>query len=362
MKSISKGGVLISSKWSLATRVPAATFNTAHDRCLACQAVQLSEHSLYLEEIAVCQSPKRLGALIKVLQAQGGRKVLPSDRSGLHPLLIPLASDGSESNLVTCLLRWPEPAKAKPLVMPVVKMERGSKSVKLLARSVDEYLHRLLAEDDCSGPGPLYEAAGPDGQSLYKPGDVAASGFESKPHMYIIKNVGMFPDISESLSLGHMSRGDNTSALVASEWYMRNNHFNGWARPYEFAAELFTKLGKRQEEARDMARVALRLPWWTLEGSYEAARDMGMLSGSPREVRYNLSEEAAAAAQATMSQGVSFREPKPPQAASLDKAAELLDMVVAGEEPSYDGIRERLAQAYSEAGLKDVANFITSAT
>jgi hypothetical protein len=35
---------------------------------------------------------------------------------------------------------------------------------------------------------------------------------------------------------------------------MRNNHFNGWARPYEFAAELFTKLGKRQEEARDMAR------------------------------------------------------------------------------------------------------------
>jgi hypothetical protein len=34
---------------------------------------------------------------------------------------------------------------------------------------------------------------------------------------------------------------------------MRNNYFPGWARPYEFAAELFTQL-KRQEEARDMAR------------------------------------------------------------------------------------------------------------
>ncbi len=44
-----------------------------------------------------------------------------------------------------------------------------------------------------------------------------------------------------------------TSALVASEWYMRNNFFPGWGRPYEFASELFTKLN-RDEEARDMAR------------------------------------------------------------------------------------------------------------
>lgn len=41
--------------------------------------------------------------------------------------------------------------------------------------------------------------------------------------------------------------------MVASEWYMRNGHFPGWARPYEFASELFTGLG-RHEEARDMAR------------------------------------------------------------------------------------------------------------
>lgn len=41
--------------------------------------------------------------------------------------------------------------------------------------------------------------------------------------------------------------------MVASEWYMRNNHFPGWGRPYEFASELFGKL-KRDEEARDFAR------------------------------------------------------------------------------------------------------------
>jgi hypothetical protein len=44
-----------------------------------------------------------------------------------------------------------------------------------------------------------------------------------------------------------------TSALVASEYYMRNGFFPGWARPYEFASELLAGLG-RPEEARDMAR------------------------------------------------------------------------------------------------------------
>jgi hypothetical protein len=30
--------------------------------------------------------------------------------------------------------------------------------------------------------------------------------------------------------------------MVASEWYMRNQHFPGWGRPYEFASELFKKV------------------------------------------------------------------------------------------------------------------------
>lgn len=52
----------------------------------------------------------------------------------------------------------------------------------------------------------------------------------------------MFPDVCEALSLGHLARGDATSAMVASEWYMRNQHFPGWGRPYEFASELFHKV------------------------------------------------------------------------------------------------------------------------
>lgn len=54
--------------------------------------------------------------------------------------------------------------------------------------------------------------------------------------------VGMFPDVCEALALGHLARGDQTSAMVASEWSMRNNHFPGWGRPYEFAFELLQKV------------------------------------------------------------------------------------------------------------------------
>ena len=51
----------------------------------------------------------------------------------------------------------------------------------------------------------------------------------------------------------HTHPAPQVSALVASEWYMRNNHFPGWAQPYEFASEILAQL-KRKEEARDLAR------------------------------------------------------------------------------------------------------------
>ena len=47
-----------------------------------------------------------------------------------------------------------------------------------------------------------------------------------------------------------LQRGDRMSALITAEWYMRKNHFPGWARPFEFNAQLYDSIG-RHEEARD---------------------------------------------------------------------------------------------------------------
>ncbi len=46
----------------------------------------------------------------QVLEVQGGKSLSPSERSGLHPLLVPLSAAGND---VTCLLRWPEPSQYK---------------------------------------------------------------------------------------------------------------------------------------------------------------------------------------------------------------------------------------------------------
>ncbi|KAG2498379.1 hypothetical protein HYH03_003638 [Edaphochlamys debaryana] len=336
----------------------------------------MTETSVFLEEIAVSQTPKRLQGLMRVLEARGGVSLSPADRRGLHPLLVPLSAQGED---VTCLLRWPEPSQHKNMPLPVVRMTRGEVGVTLVARSVDEYLHRLLAEEDVAastaasaGSGaarPLADAAGMDAEGLYRAGDVAAAGLgasssSSSPAqamaMYLIRKAGMFPDVCESLATAHLGRNDKTSAMVASEWYMRNGHFPGWARPYEFASDLYMGLG-RGEEGRDMARMALRLPWWTLRAPFTAVATTAALPADAEKVMWLLSEEAAAAASAKVNQFKGYREPKSSKQLALERATGLMNRVVAGDLASYDAIRDQLAEAYAEAGLNDVANFITAA-
>ncbi|KIY92887.1 hypothetical protein MNEG_15076 [Monoraphidium neglectum] len=201
--------------------------------------MQIADHAAYLEEVSVTACPKLLPALIKALEAQGHPILSPSDRAGLHPLLIPLAScppppggpdaaapAGSES-VVLGLLRWADPGRHKGMALPLVSMSRGARGVRLVARSVDEYLHRLLAEEDAAagsgGPTPLADAASASDAAgvaeLYSRGAVERLGLGgAKFNLYLIKKVGMFPDVAEALSLGHLARGDATSAMVAGEW------------------------------------------------------------------------------------------------------------------------------------------------
>ncbi|GLC37181.1 hypothetical protein PLESTB_000988700 [Pleodorina starrii] len=352
----------------------------AGNRYVASKA--MTETSVFLEEIAVSQTPKRLQGLMRVLEVQGGVSLSPADRRGLHPLLVPLSAQGED---VTCLLRWPEPSQNKNMPLPVVRMTRGSVGMTLVARSVDEYLHRLLAEEDVTASAsesgaaadrPLAAAVGTDADGLYRTGDVAAAGLgggraggaatagqQQQPGpglaMYLIRKAGMFPDVCEGLAFGHLGRKDQTSAMVASEWYMRNNHFPGWARPYEFASELFGTLG-RHEEARDFARMSLRLPWWTLRAPFATVATTAALPVDAERVMYLLSEEAAAAASATVNR-FNYKEPKSAKQLALERATALMNRVVAGDLESYDAIREPLAEAYLEAGLNDVANFIQAA-
>ena len=103
----------------------------------------------------------------------------------------------------------------------------------------------MAQEDVTSGPGAVAEAAGQAGRRIYSQGDAAGS-----LNAYLTRKAGMYPDIVEQLVANHLDKGDNMSALITSEWYMRPKHFSGWGRPYEFTAGLYKQLG-RLKESRD---------------------------------------------------------------------------------------------------------------
>lgn len=114
-----------------------------------------------------------------------------------------------------------QPRTPQTMPLPVVRMTRGAVGMTLVARSVDELLHRLLAEEDygaadagATAGRPLLAAAGPDAEGLFKAGDVAAAGLgggkggQQGLALYLIRKAGMYPDVCEQLALGHLARGD----------------------------------------------------------------------------------------------------------------------------------------------------------
>jgi hypothetical protein len=68
------------------------------------------------------------------------------------------------------------------------------------------------------------------------------------------------------------------------------------------------QIGKREEEERDMARFALRNPWWTLS-NFEGMRKATGLQGDAKQVHWQLSEAATAASTAQVT-GFNYKEPK----------------------------------------------------
>ncbi|XP_019179908.1 PREDICTED: uncharacterized protein LOC109175114 [Ipomoea nil] len=101
---------------------------------------------------------------------------------------------------------------------------------------------------------------------IYKRGDFAVSQVSSLD-IYLLKKVGLFPDVIERKIKQHFDKGDDISALVTGEFYTRKDHFPGFGRPFVFNAEVLLRVG-RNVEAKDAVRGALKSPWWTLGCEY----------------------------------------------------------------------------------------------
>ncbi|KAH9623037.1 hypothetical protein KSS87_000255 [Heliosperma pusillum] len=344
----------------------------------------LAGHISFIKDIALTQPPEHLHQLLNVLQTKGETIVSPGARQGLIPLAIPLSK--KPSGTVTALLRWPT---APPgMEMPVVEVHKHG--VWLLAKNVDQYIHRILVEEDVDsqvdGKNVLYDASVEAGEKLYKRGDFIDS---QTPNLdtYLLKKVGLFPDILERKVMRHFDDGDHVSALVTGEFYMKKGLFPGLARPYVFNSMILLRVGQ-VSEAKDAARSALKSPWWTLvfpqdEGSPDwqfpyfcvspflgiGHAVMWLVLGERWKMHHS-GPEVADIAQWDDEQIEYIKEKvteegrqddlkkgKDPLQVALDEAAFLLDL--ASIDGSWDECWERVAECYKEGGLIEMARFIS---
>ena len=373
------------------------------------EAFLVAAHAEVLRR-AGAEVPANLAQLLAVVTAEGASPLPPDARDGLHPLVLPIAKawrgDRDDDRVVGLLLR-PSPSSPRaPLAGPLPVVLAGPGGVRMLAKDAASYVHAAIVREDASPasatttpePYPVAGAAGAAGRAMYTRGELAASSMPDRPEVFILRNVGKFPDDMEAMALRHLrgvekegaspSQSAVTSALVTAEWYANDRAFEGWAGPQAFNARMLFAMG-RADEARDAARVALSTAacWDTVGTERGGAAEMAALAGldarmGARELREMLetggeAHKAAAAAMAGripenvggaggprgeggMSEEASSRgDATRAAAAALDAVALGSEADVArGAGESWENAREEVGSAYGEAGLAGLAAFV----
>ena len=175
--------------------------------------------------------------------------------------------------------------------------------------------------------------------------------------------VGPFADIYESLALGHQAKGDESSSLISAE--AANNKISGFASTFLFYARLLSSFPNREEEARDAARMCLRLPLPSIGLDEEEFKEVAVYgqiaeeSDSMPEVMAKLQSmyekirehEEEQANDPRQSQG------KTAEQAAIDEASYLLD-VVALTGGNWSEVRPKLAELYRSVGQDEMADFV----
>lgn len=291
-------------------------------------------HATLLQEVVGRPAPARLSVLLTLLAGEGHEIVEPHPPAALHPLVVPLAR--ARSGNVLGLLCWPTAPRSMPLPLvlhPLADPERRW-TLDLIATSVDQAVHRVLALREVAGetlsetllrhvnePGVLYES-----------GQLAGSGLSEAA--YRVMRIGETHTFYEDLVNQHLERGATTAAMVTAD---RSAEIApGWARPMAARALLLSQLGEH-DQARDSAAAALADPVWTLGHPFaKIAALAGWLSINSQPFRRLATAESKPVA---------------------DRAAHLLD-ALAVEGGDWAQGRAELADLYEQAGLDQTAALI----
>jgi len=252
---------------------------------------------------------------------------------------------------------------------PIVESAEGARGMKLLALNSEHLMRRIAAESDFAGNGdlvPLYNSGLGQGDladaldAPYETGSVEKLGYGCDK--YVLLRVGPFPDLYESMSLGHQSRGDESSSLIAAE--ASNGKFIGFASTFSFYARLLSTFDARDDEARDAARMCLRLPLPSIGFSDEDFTEVAVL-GQIADTA-DSQEEAFAKLQVFFEKMKSKEADEDPpgmgtsktqEQMAIDSANTLLDRRALGD-ANWNDVRKELAEMYAKVGKDDMALFV----
>lgn len=293
----------------------------------------------------------------------------------LHPHLFAISQSSKTGNYICAMRRCyaedSEYESSTNAPWPIVESAAGARGMKLLALNSEHLMRRIASECDFSGSDAgdavsLYNEGLGQGtldaalDAPYEAGSVEKLGYGSEK--YVLLRVGPFPDLYETMALGHKGRGDESSSLIAAE--ASNGKFGGFANTFQFYARLLQSFGSREDEARDAARQCLRLPLPSIGFLDEDFKEIAVLgkiadeSDSIEEALAKLQvfyEKIKEKEQDEDSSGVDSGRTM--EQAAIDGANTLLDRAALGE-AKWKDLRSELGDIYAKAGKEDMATFV----
>eukprot|EP00590_Aulacoseira_subarctica_P008998 CAMPEP_0172437624 /NCGR_PEP_ID=MMETSP1064-20121228/72360_1 /TAXON_ID=202472 /ORGANISM="Aulacoseira subarctica , Strain CCAP 1002/5" /LENGTH=430 /DNA_ID=CAMNT_0013186117 /DNA_START=111 /DNA_END=1404 /DNA_ORIENTATION=+ len=229
-----------------------------------------SSSSQFLSDafVGVCQGVPRLETLQQIVSNYGvpgsvgcvegnGDMVSATQyRPTLHPYLIPISQSQLTGNFICAFRRE---GALEDGFYPIVESGENFPGMKLLALNSEHLMRRIACEADAKSHPLINDILSLYNEGIelpYEAGSVAKLGYGVDK--YTLLRVGPFPDLYESISIQHLAKGDESSALIAAE--SSNGKFTGFGITFASYARLLSRLSNRTEETRDAARVCLRLP------------------------------------------------------------------------------------------------------
>ena len=296
----------------------------------------------------------------------------------LHPHLVPIARSTGTGGYVCALRRaYADDAdyeSSSDAPLPIVEARPDGFGMRLLALNSEHLMRRIAAAAD----GGEEEGSGDEdalamyndglGQGLlpdsafdnpYEAGSVAKLGYGLEK--YALLRIGPFPDLYESMALSHQARGDEQSSLIAAE--ASNGKFTGFGSTFAFYARLLSTFPSRSEEARDAARMCLRLPIPSaaldVEGFAEIAvlAELATKDDTPEEALAKMRDFYEKVKDVEKEEQGGGEANMTPEQAAIEAGNELLDQT-AFSGGSWADVRKELAEIYASAGRFDMSNFV----